>query len=96
MSHLRLYLLIVVSLMAGCHPTCTATCEALLACDEVESSRVSVDECEEMCLREENLYEDWEDTQALQAAYDARSCIVSSSCDEIVDGACYDESIYLY
>ena len=96
MAILRLFLIGFAAVLAGCHPTCAATCEVLLACDEVETSRVSADECEEMCVREQNLYEDWEDTQALQAAYDARSCIASSSCEEIADGACYDESIYLY
>jgi hypothetical protein len=57
---------------------------------------MSVDECEDACQREENLYLDWDDSQALQAAYDARSCITSSTCGEIADGACYDPSIYLY
>ena len=80
----------------GCHPTCKEVCNQLLDCDEVESFRVSEAECRAACLREEELYTDWQDLDALEIHYDQRSCIVDASCEEIADGACYDEELYLF
>jgi len=80
----------------ACHPTCKQVCTKLLECDEVESSRVSEYECRDSCQREENLYEGWEDLQALELHYDQMSCIMDASCQEVADGECYDEELYLF
>lgn len=82
-------------LALGCHPTCKKVCKTLLACEEVESSRINQEECEESCERQEALYEkEWEDTVLLDAFYAQNSCIVDSSCEEVAAGACYDPSLY--
>ncbi len=87
---------LLVLLAAGCHPSCKEVCSKLLDCDEVESSRVSDEECRTACLRQEEQYEDWEDFQALDTHYEERSCIVDASCQDIADGGCYDEELYLF
>ncbi len=88
--------LLVLTLSAGCTPTCKEVCVKLLECDDVESPRVSEYECREACEREENLYEEWEDLQALDKHHDERDCIMDSECADIADGACYDEELYLF
>ena len=88
--------LLLLSLAAGCTPTCKEVCVKLLECDDVESPRVSEYECRDQCERAENLYEEWEDLQVLEQHYDERDCIMDMECSEIADGACYDEELYLF
>jgi hypothetical protein len=80
----------------GCHPTCREVCVKLLDCEEVASARVSLAECRDSCQREEQLYTDWEDEQALDQIYDERTCIMDESCADVADGACYDEDLFLF
>ena len=87
---------LLLTLAAGCTPTCKEVCVKLLECDDVESPRVSEWECRDACEREENLYEEWEDLRTLELHYDERDCIMDSECSEIADGACYDEELYLF
>lgn len=68
----------------------------LLDCEEVESPRVSLEECRDACTREENLYEDWDDQAALEIVYAERDCIMDEACAAIAEGACYDEELYLW
>ena len=89
-------LLLALTLAAGCTPTCKEVCVKLLECDDVESPRVSEYECRDSCERESNLYEEWEDLQALEQHYDERECIMDLECAEIAEGACYDEELYLF
>jgi hypothetical protein len=88
--------LLLLTLAAGCTPTCKEVCVKLLECDDVESPRVSEYECRDQCEREENLYEEWEDLQALEQHYDERDCIMGTECADIASGACYDEELYLF
>ncbi len=82
-------------LAQGCAPSCERTCRKLLRCGNLESDRVSVQECEASCQSQISLYEGWQDERALDRAFDAhRTCLVRSTCDEIADGACYDERLY--
>lgn len=89
-------LLVALVALGGCRPTCKEACRALLECDEVTSPRVSLDECEDSCQREEALYESWEDTERLHAFHDELECIVDSTCGEVAAGACYDEDLYRF
>lgn len=83
--------------LQACEPTCKATCKKLLACDEVDSPRVSLDDCEYSCTTQQTLYEeDWEDTQLRDALGEAKRCISSSSCEDIALGVCYDEDLYIW
>ncbi len=89
-------LALLLILASGCTPTCKQVCDKLLECEDVESYRVSEWECRDACEREENLYEDWEDLQALEQHHQERECIVDSECADIADGACFDEELYLW
>lgn len=83
-------------LAPACRPSCEQVCEKLLACEEVESPRVSLAECEESCTREEALYEQWDDQQLLDALYGEMTCIMDTPCDEVAAGACYDEALFRF
>jgi len=88
--------LLIAALAGGCHPTCREVCDKLLGCEEVESPRVSEDECRDACAREEALYESWEDYETLDLVYEERSCIADEECGAIAEGACYDEELFVY
>jgi hypothetical protein len=81
---------LLLALLSGCAPPCGQVCRKVLDCG-LDSERVSRDECELSCTQEEQLYESW-DNPDIQAAYDDhRRCLLSSSCDEIAAGECYNE-----
>lgn len=80
----------------GCSPTCQRTCTKLVTCDEVESDRVAVDECEESCVLQEALYQEWDDTQLQDAFVDYKRCVTGSTCEEVAAGECYDEDLWIW
>ncbi len=90
-------LLLVGALGAGCAPSCDTACLKLVeTCGGVGAERMTADECGEACVAEDDLYDRWTDTQ-LRAALDAElRCIVSSTCEEIEAGACYDDSLFVF
>ena len=83
-------------LLTACEPTCQRTCKKLVTCDEVESPRVAIEECEASCNLQEALYEEWDDTQLRDAFDDYKQCVTSSSCDELAGGTCYDEDLWIW
>lgn len=80
----------------GCEPTCENTCEKLLECDEVETPRVSEDDCTTSCIIHEEMYEDWEDSQLRNAHGEAKQCIAEASCEDLSTGTCYDEELFIW
>ncbi len=81
---------------AGCAPTCETTCRKVLSCG-LDSPRTSQDACVEDCNRQRTLYKDWwGDLQKLDAFNEHRQCLMQMSCDEIADGACYDEELFIF
>jgi len=82
------------ALAGGCAPACESTCTKLLDCDL--SPRVSEEECVESCETQQHLYEDWGDTEKQTAFEKERGCIRQSTCDEIADGTCYDDEIWVF
>lgn len=83
-----------VLLLGACRANCEDACEKLLECDEIESARVSVEDCEASCEREMAQYEKWRDTDKQHRLEAERDCIVDSVCAEIAEGACYDEELF--
>lgn len=53
-------------------------------------------ECVDACNKQNNLYEDWEDTEKQLAFDDHRQCIVASSCEKIEEGDCYDPLVFIF
>ena len=89
-------LLFSVLFLAACGSPCERTCDKVLACEGLSSDRVSEQDCEESCKRQEILYELWEDEQKIEAFEEHKRCLISSSCDEIADGVCYDEELFIW
>ena len=85
-----------LAVISGCEPSCRSTCNALLECDSVESDQVTIDDCEASCEVQDKLYEDWEDQELVDAFVETKTCITSSTCEEIADGACYDDNVYAF
>lgn len=79
---------------AGCSPACDQTCNKILDCDL--SPRLSQQECVESCETQQSLYEAWGDDEKQKAFAEERACIRASSCDEIAEGACYDDEIWVF
>lgn len=67
----------------------------MLDCD-LGSTRVARDECVLSCQLQQTLYREWEDKAKIKAFRAHKRCIRSSTCEEIAEGACYDETLFLY
>lgn len=81
-------------LVAGCPPTCGEACYKLTQCGL--NPDVGQLECETACRRELAAYQDDGNTAA-ETAFDAmRSCLGSSTCDEIELGECYDPALFAF
>jgi hypothetical protein len=95
---LRAHLIALLPLvLLGCAPTCEQTCRHVLACGaDLGSERVAQAECEDQCAREDALYAAWEDQEKMDAFDDHRRCVVGATCEELVDGACYDPLLFPY
>jgi len=78
----------------ACAPSCDSVCNKLIRCDVVDN--LNPLECEESCARQDAQYE-LEDDKTLERAFaDHRRCIGSSTCDELEDGACYEEELFQF
>lgn len=95
---LRPDLIVVVAALfaGGCTPTCGQVCHKLLDCGNLGTERVAFAQCEESCLDQRAVLEDWEDEAQIDAFDDHRRCLASSSCEEIEDGTCYDEVLFSF
>lgn len=89
-----LSLLVLASLTVGCQTSCEDACEKLLECEDVESARISVEDCEGSCERQIAQYEKWQDTDKIHRLEDQRNCIDESSCQDIAQGICYDTELF--
>ena len=86
-------------LAQACAPPCRQVCrKVLFECDNLDSDRVALDECEASCQQQDAVYQVWQDEEK-QDLFDAhKSCIGSSTCEEIAAGACYEgyEELFLF
>lgn len=80
--------------LQGCTPRCQEVCNKVLNC-ELGATRVAQEECILSCRLEEALYDDWEDDSKRKAFKAHKRCIRSSSCEEIADGECYDDELFI-
>ena len=87
---------LVAALLTGCEPTCEATCSKLLDCEDVDTPRLSLEECETSCKNTENLYEAWDDDGKRDALGDMKECILDEDCSDIADGVCYDQDLVIW
>lgn len=87
---------LLATLLWGCKPTCEQVCDKLVACEDPGTERMGSAECQESCVRQEELLDHWNDVQK-QDAFDAQlSCLDASTCDEVQEGVCYDADIWSF
>jgi hypothetical protein len=89
-----LLLLATLALGQGCDTSCEAACDKLLSCEEVSTARLAPDDCESACLVQEKLYEDWDDVELRDGFTELKGCITGTACDELAEGACYEDELY--
>lgn len=87
---MRSVLVALCALAVGCAPPCERVCRKVLFDCELSSERVALDECVDACARQEDQYRAWQNDDLVALARDHRTCVVSSTCDELAAGACYE------
>lgn len=93
---MRAFLIPMLVLLAACPPPCKQVCRKILDCGNLDSQRVAVEECELSCQVQEALYIQWEDETKQDAFDDHKRCLMQESCEDIADGVCYDEQIFVF
>jgi hypothetical protein len=84
---------LLAALAAGCAPSCKQMCAKLDRCDLLGGT--TQPECTVQCTRELAATKDTDaDGEAFRDYAAERSCIGSSSCDEIAAGACVDPALF--
>ena len=87
-------LILIISFFA-CTPTCEQVCEKLTDCEGLDSI-TSEKDCQSACTAQELLYEDWEDEEKRMAFEELKICIGENTCGDIVEGVCYDDSVFIF
>jgi len=88
-------LICTIAALSACNPTCERTCRKVLSCDNLDSDRVAVDECKLECQSQDRLWADWADAKHLDQRFtEHKRCLVSSSCEQIQAGECYDAELF--
>ena len=93
-SHLIL-IAVAAGFAAGCAPNCEQTCTKLRRCG-VGPATYTQEECQTSCERQRQLYDDWGDKDKRKAFDAHRNRIGNSTCDDVLAGVCYDETIYIF
>ena len=92
---LLLVLAPLVAFASGCTPTCRQVCKQITQCEQIDDwTGGHEDLCVENCLRQEAVYDAWDDTQLLDALDATKVCLMESTCEEVEDGRCYDQDLY--
>ena len=90
-------LLLLFTALTGCAPTCKQVCDKITSCAQLDDySGTHPDFCAENCIRQETLYDVWDDTDLLDRLDAHKVCLMDATCDEVADGVCYDEELYAF
>lgn len=85
---------VLVALAGGCEPTCRKTCRKLVSCgEELQSDRVTLDECEASCVFQERELEETEQDDLRRDLAEHKRCLRRETCADIADGVCLDEEL---
>jgi hypothetical protein len=88
---------LLLTVFAGCTPTCEQVCDKIVACENEGTERMSAAECRESCEDQRALYHDeWDDTQKRDAFDATLVCLYDAECADIADGVCYDETVWSF
>lgn len=75
----------------GCAPACGTLCDKLDGCDL--RAQVDRQECIDACDRQLGDLTAREDTDGLEAFDAQRTCLGASTCEEIAEGVCWDDTL---
>ena len=81
-------------LLYGCSSTCQSVCDKLLSCEALDVGDVGDKECELDCAVQQSAYEGDEERTAAFEAY--KDCVLETSCEELIEGACHNEALYAF
>ena len=87
---------LLAAFLGGCEPTCQETCNKLLDCNDVDTPRLSEEECESSCKNTEDLYEACDDQGKRDKLGDMKRCIMDEDCSAVADGVCYDSDLVIW
>lgn len=79
---------------SGCDRSCEATCRKVLKCEGLPTNELSIGECNAECVRQGEYFEDNEDDEGAFVFSAHKKCLNQSTCDEILDGACYYDELF--
>ena len=86
----------IATLLSACDVGCEAACRKVLKCDGLETNEVTVGECNAECVRQSESYDDREDEAGAEAFANHKNCLKRSTCDEILEGECYDPTVFTF
>jgi hypothetical protein len=90
----KLILASVFGLQFACSSTCSGVCDKLLSCPQLDAGAIGDKECDLDCAVQENAYES---DPVLSTAFEVyKDCVMDSSCQELVAGACYQEGLFAF
>lgn len=98
MSVRTILLALVILPIAACAPPCKQICRKVLFDCSLDSERVALQECEDSCTLQENLYNQWENRELAELFDDHKRCIGRASCEELAEGVCYEgyEELFVF
>lgn len=80
--------------LSACEPTCKRTCRKIVNCSEqLDSERVTVEECEAACVFQERELEETEQDGLRNQLADHKRCIRTESCEDLAAGVCLDPDL---
>jgi hypothetical protein len=91
-----IFLIAPLTALVGCEPTCKKTCKKLLDCDNIETARTEVEECQASCEIQQEMFDGWEASDERERFKELKQCIRSNECADIANGECYDEELYIW
>ncbi len=94
----------MVVALVGCNkvtPTCRSLCRKITRCDEIEAADyITTEECRDLCEIQEAYYDSLEDDEETVTDFEAwnsyKWCTVTETCENLADGACYDEDLFAF
>lgn len=90
------FLVAPLAALVGCEPTCKKTCKKLLDCDNIETARTEVEECQASCEIQQDMFDGWEASDERERFKELKQCIRGNECADIASGVCYDEELYIW
>lgn len=81
----------LVFLLWSCTVTCEDVCTSISSCHDIVQENTNTLDCTSACLSQQEQAQN----DGNELAFDAlKSCLTTSTCEDITQGVCYDEDLY--